>query len=85
MSLPTLKRTIKSLKDQKLVRVERFEKLRSNQVNFYSIDYETLAIISENIEQAIESIDKLKMSQSNSSNCTNAVAQNDPIHQLKMS
>lgn len=85
MSLPTLKRTIKSLKDQKLVRVERFEKLRSNQVNFYSIDYETLAIISENIEQAIDSIDKLKMSQSNSSNCTNAVAQNDPIHQLKMS
>lgn len=85
MSLPTLKRTIKSLKDQKLVRVERFEKLRSNQVNFYSIDYETLAIISENIEQAIESIDQLKMSQSNSSNCTNAVAQNDPIHQLKMS
>ena len=85
MSLPTLKRTIKSLKDQKLVRVERFEKLRSNQVNFYSIDYETLAIISENIEQAIDSIDQLKMSQSNSSNCTNAVAQNDPIHQLKMS
>lgn len=85
MSLPTLKRTIKSLKDQKLVCVERFEKSRSNQVNFYSIDYETLAIISENIEQAIDSIDKLKMSQSNSSNCANAVAQNEPFHQLKMS
>ena len=85
MSLPTLKRTIKSLKDQKLVRVERFEKLRSNQVNFYSIDYETLAIISENIEQAIDSIDRLKMSQSNSSNCTNPLAQNEPIHQIKMS
>jgi len=85
MSLPTLKRTIKSLKDQKLVQVERFEKLRSNQVNFYAIDYETLAIISENIAQAIDSIDQLKMSQSISSNCTNAVAQNEPIHQLKMS
>lgn len=85
MSLPTLKRTIKSLKEQKLVHVERFEKLRSNQVNFYSIDYETLAIISENLDQAIDSIDQLKMSQSISSNCTNAVDQNEPIHQLKMS
>ncbi|HGF9084098.1 TPA: hypothetical protein ACJESZ_000682 [Acinetobacter baumannii] len=85
MSLPTLKRTIKSLKEKKLVRVERFDKLRSNQVNYYSIDYETLAIISENIAQAIDSIDQLKMSQSISSNCTNAVAQNEPIHQLKMS
>ncbi|MDP7775881.1 hypothetical protein QWI49_12055 [Acinetobacter nosocomialis] len=79
MSLPTLKRTIKSLKEKKLVRVERFDKLRSNQVNYYSIDYETLAIISENIAQAIDSIDQLKMSQSISSNCTNAVAQNEPI------
>ncbi|WP_059246934.1 hypothetical protein ACJ228_03190 [Acinetobacter baumannii] len=85
MSLPTLKRTIKSLKEKKLVRVERFDKLRSNQVNYYSIDYETLAIISENIAQAIDSIDQLKMSQSISSNCTNAVAQNEPIDQLKMS
>lgn len=85
MSLPTLKRTIKSLKDQKLVRVERFEKLRSNQVNFYSIDYETLAIISENIEQAIDSIDQLKMSQSSSSICTNGVAQNEPMDRVKMS
>ncbi|MEN8395982.1 hypothetical protein ABFO98_17570 [Acinetobacter baumannii] len=85
MSLPTLKRTIKSLKEKKLVRVERFDKLRSNQVNYYSIDYETLAIISENIAQAIDSIDQLKMSQSISSNCTNALAQNEPIHQLKMS
>lgn len=85
MSLPTLKRTIKSLKDQKLVQVERFEKLRSNQVNFYAIDYETLAIISENIEQVIDSIDQVKMIQSTSSNCTNAVAQNELIHQVKMS
>ncbi|MDV7621681.1 hypothetical protein R4615_05750 [Acinetobacter baumannii] len=85
MSLPTLKRTIKSLKEKKLVRVERFDKLRSNQVNYYSIDYETLAIISENIAQAIDSIEQLKMNQSSSSNCTNAVAQNEPIHQLKMS
>ncbi|EXA64321.1 hypothetical protein RKQ56_05965 [Acinetobacter baumannii] len=85
MSLPTLKRTIKSLKEKKLVRVERFDKLRSNQVNYYSIDYETLAIISENIAQAIDSIDQLKMSQSISSNCTNAVAQNEPVDQLKMS
>ncbi|MCU4413286.1 hypothetical protein KTH71_04405 [Acinetobacter sp. WU_MDCI_Axc73] len=85
MSLPTLKRTVKSLKDQKLVHVERFEKLRSNQVNFYAIDYETLAIIGDNLQQAIDSIDGIKMSQSISSNCTNAEDQNEPMDGIKMS
>lgn len=85
MSLATLKRTIKSLKDQKLIHVERFDKQRSNQVNYYSIDYSVLSIVEQNITQAIDSIDQLKMSQSNSSNCTNAVAQNEPVDQLKMS
>lgn len=85
LSLPTLKRTIKSLKDRGLLSVERFDKLRSNQVNYYAINYDVLAIIEANISQAIDSIDQLKMSQSSSSNCTNAVAQNEPIHQLKMS
>ena len=85
LSLPTLKRTIKSLKDRGLLSVERFDKLRSNQVNYYAINYDVLAIIEANISQAIDSIDKIKMSQSSSSNCTNAVAQNEPIHQLKMS
>lgn len=80
----TLKRTIKSLKHQKLIHVEHFEKLRSNQVSFYSIDYEVLAIISENIEQAIDSIDKVKMTQSTRSNCTNALGHIDHIHQVKM-
>ena len=85
LSLPTLKRTIKSLKDRGLLSVERFDKLRSNQVNYYAINYDVLAIIEANISQAIDSIDEVKMSQSSSSNCTNAVAQNEPIHQLKMS
>jgi len=85
LSLPTLKRTIKSLKDRGLLSVERFDKLRSNQVNYYTINYDVLAIIESNIAQAIDSIDQLKMSQSSSSNCTNALDQNEPIHQLKMS
>lgn len=85
MSLATLKRTIKSLKDQKLIHVERFDKKRSNQVNYYSIDYGVLSIVEQNITQAIDSIDQIKMSQSSSSICTNAVAQNEPMDQLKMS
>lgn len=85
LSLPTLKRTIKSLKDRGLLSVERFDKLRSNQVNYYTINYDVLAIIESNIAQAIDSIDQLKMSQSSSSNCTNASAQNEPIDKLKMS
>ncbi|WP_436872687.1 hypothetical protein [Acinetobacter haemolyticus] len=85
MSLATLKRTIKSLKEQRLILVERFDKGRSNQVNYYSIDYDTLCIVEENITQAIDSIDKLKMSQSSSSICTNGVAQNEPMDRLKMS
>jgi len=67
LSLPTLKRTIKSLKDRGLLSVERFDKLRSNQVNYYTINYDVLAIIESNIAQAIDSIDQLKMSQSISS------------------
>lgn len=59
-----LKRTIKSLKDRGLLSVERFDKLRSNQVNYYAINYDVLAIIEANISQAIDSIDQLKMSQS---------------------
>ncbi|MFB6330569.1 hypothetical protein [Acinetobacter variabilis] len=85
LSLPTLKRTIKSLKDRGLLSVERFDKLRSNQVNYYTINYDVLAIIESNIAQAIDSIDQLKMSQSSSSNCTNASAQNEPIDKIKMS
>ncbi|ENQ5600821.1 hypothetical protein N3K59_18345 [Acinetobacter baumannii] len=85
MSLATLKRTIKSLKEQKLILVERFDKAKSNQVNFYAIDYDILAIVEENITQALESIDKLKMSQSISSNCTIPSAQNEPMDRVKMS
>lgn len=85
MSLATLKRTIKSLKEQKLILVERFDKAKSNQVNFYAIDYDILAIVEENITQALDSIDKLKMSQSISSNCTIPLAQNEPMDKLKMS
>lgn len=85
MSLATLKRTIKSLKEQRLILVERFDKGRSNQVNYYSIDYDILCIVEENITQAIDSIDQLKMSQSSSSICTNGVAQNEPMDRLKMS
>ena len=58
LSLPTLKRTIKSLKDRGLLSVERFDKLRSNQVNYYTINYDVLAIIEGNISQAIDSIDR---------------------------
>ena len=85
MSLATLKRTIKSLKEKRLILVERFDKGRSNQVNYYSIDYDILCIVEENITQAIDSIDQLKMSQSSSSICTNGVAQNEPMDKLKMS
>ncbi|WP_461196834.1 hypothetical protein [Acinetobacter pittii] len=85
MSLATLKRTIKSLKEQKLILVERFDKAKSNQVNFYAIDYDILAIVEENITQALDSIDQLKMSQSISSNCTTPSAQNEPMDRLKMS
>ncbi|MCE6238362.1 hypothetical protein [Acinetobacter pittii] len=85
MSLATLKRTIKSLKEQKLILVERFDKAKSNQVNFYAIDYDILAIVEENITQALDSIDQLKMSQSSSSNCTIPSAQNEPMDRLKMS
>ena len=85
MSLATLKRTIKSLKEQRLILVERFDKNRSNQVNYYSIDYDILHIIEENIIQAIDSIDQLKLSHSIGSNCTDAVAQIEPMDRLKMS
>ena len=64
MSERTLGRTIKSLKDQRLVIVEKFEQSKSNQVNYYTIDYDTLSIIEENISQVIDSIHAAKMSNS---------------------
>ena len=85
MSLSTLKRTIKSLKDQGLLCVEQFDNKRSNQVNYYAINYEVLNKIGEENSQAIDSINKVKMSQSISSNCTNGVAQNEPMDRVKMS
>ena len=84
-SIATLKRTIKNLREHRLILVERFEQNKSNQVNYYTIDYDTLATIEENISQAIDSIHKVKMSQSISSNCTNGVAQNEPMDRVKMS
>ena len=84
-SIATLKRTIKNLREHRLILVERFEQNKSNQVNYYTIDYDTLVIIEENISQAIDSIHKVKMSQSISSNCTNGVAQNEPMDRVKMS
>lgn len=85
MSVATLKRTIKSLREHRLILVERFEQSKSNQVNYYTIDYDTLAVIEENITQAIDSIHRVKMSQSSGSNCTNGVAQNELMDRVKMS
>ena len=56
MSLSTLKRTIKSLKDQGLLCVEQFDNKRSNQVNYYAINYEVLNEIGEHDSQVIDSI-----------------------------
>ena len=64
MSERTLGRTIKSLKDQRLVIVDKFEQSKSNQINYYTIDYDTLSIIEENISQVIDSIHTAKMANS---------------------
>ncbi len=64
MSERTLGRAIKSLKEQRLVIVEKFEQSKSNQVNYYTIDYDTLSIIEENISQVIDSIHAAKMANS---------------------
>ena len=44
--------------------VEKFEQSKSNQVNYYTIDYDTLSIIEENISQVIDSIHAAKMANS---------------------
>ena len=84
MSLSTLKRTIKSLKDQGLLCVEQFDNKRSNQVNYYAINYEVLNKIGEENSQAIDSIDKVKMSQCNGSKWTDGLGQNEPMDKVKM-
>ena len=84
MSLSTLKRIIKSLKDQGLLCVEQFDNKRSNQVNYYAINYEVLNKIGEENSQAIDSIDKVKMSQCNGSKWTDGLGQNEPMDKVKM-
>ncbi len=84
MSLSTLKRTIKSLKDQGLLCVEQFDNKRSNQVNYYAINYEVLNKIGEENSQAIDSIDEVKMSQCNGSKWNDGLGQNEPMDKVKM-
>lgn len=84
MSLSTLKRTVKSLKSQNLILVSNFDSKRSNQVNYYAINYDVLSIVEQNISQAIDSIDSVKMNQSKGSNWTNALGQNEPMDSVKM-
>ena len=84
MSLSTLKRTIKSLKDQGLLCVEQFDNKRSNQVNYYAINYEVLNKIGEENSKTIDSIDEVKMSQCNGSKWTDGLGQNEPMDKVKM-
>lgn len=85
ISLATLKRTIKSLKDQGLICVERFDNKRSNQVNYYTVNYDILDEIERQSKQVVDSIDEINLSQCSSSNCANALAQNEPMDRVKMS
>ena len=84
MSERTLGRTIKSLKDQRLVIVEKFEQSKSNQVNYYTIDYNTLSIIEENISQVIDSIHADKMTNSIQPKWHGGSSQNGMVEVAKM-
>jgi len=46
ISLRTIKREVAALRDLQLIRVERFQKHRWNQTNWYTIDYERLEALS---------------------------------------
>lgn len=80
LSLPTLKRAIKSLKTQKLLYVERLDRMRSNQVNYYSINYDVLNSIEESIKQGSNEIEDTD----GSSNHTNRMAQIELKESVKM-
>lgn len=84
ISISTLKRTIKSLKDQGLLCVEQFDNKRSNQVNYYTINYDILDKIGENKQQVTEFIDESKLSQCIGSNWSDASGQNEPMDGVKM-
>lgn len=84
LSISTLKRAINSLKNQDLLIVEQFDKVRSNQINFYSINYENLAKLEAKIMQPIDFIHEVKMSQCIWSDCTNALGQDEPMDEVKM-
>lgn len=84
LSLPTLKRAIKSLKTQKLLYVERFDRLRSNQVNYYSINYDTLNEIEEGMGGVVRTKEEIESNSSGGSSWSNPVAQHEPIGQVKM-
>lgn len=84
ISISTLKRTIKSLKDQGLLCVEQFDNKRSNQVNYYTINYDVLDKIDRNECQVVDSIDEINLTQCIGSNWTNPLGQNEPMHRVKM-
>lgn len=84
ISISTLKRTIKSLKDQGLLCVEQFDNKRSNQVNYYTINYDILDGIEHKEIQVVDSIDEINLTQCIGSNWTNPLGQNEPMDGVKM-
>lgn len=85
----TIRRIIGKLEKANLLYSKKFNKVGYDQTKWYSINYEKLnELINKSTEkesQTIETTDLLKMSKSNSADCTHRTDQNEQIEWIKMS
>lgn len=84
VSKSTVKRIVKGLRDRELIITMSLHNNKWNHTNFFTINYEKLGSLGLNYTANAYVPDWLKMNQSNSSNCTNRVDQNEPIDQVKV-
>jgi len=68
----TLKRTFTRLKNLGVLKVEQLNKSQRDMTNYYTINYES------------ELLDEVKVTKSNSSNCTLPSGQNEPMEEVKV-
>lgn len=68
----TLKRTFTRLKNLGVLKVEQLNKSQRDMTNYYTINYES------------ELLDEVKVTKSNSSNCTIPSGQNEPMEEVKV-
>lgn len=84
VSKSTVKRIVKKLTEMNLITIAQLHNNRWNKTNYFTINYEQLSTIEQKYSSNLYVPDRLKLNQSNGSDCTNRLDQTDPIDGVKV-